>query len=184
MSVMAPYVPVMPVTFAELEELAPTIADFARQKIVSTGLSLVGTTRSDGWPRVSGWELWISGGTIYVGSMPDAVKVRDLRRDPRCCILTPLADKDDLAGEVKLFCLAREVDDAEEWERARRDFEQQRDFDMGGPDSGSHLFAMGITGAAFQRVVGEDFRTTSWAEGTGVRERSRTGALGESVELT
>jgi hypothetical protein len=173
----------MPVTFAELETLAPTIAEFTRQKSVDTGLSLVGTTRSDGWPRVSGWELWICEGRIYVGSMPNAVKVRDLRRDPRCCIVTPLADKDDLAGEAKLFCVAREVEDPEEWERARRTFEKERGFDMG-PPGGSHLLEMSITGAAFQRVVGEDFRTTSWAEGGPVRERSRTGALGESVELT
>jgi hypothetical protein len=32
-------------------------------------------------------------------------------------------------------------------------------------------------------VEGDDFRTTSWVEGGTVRERSRTGALGESVEL-
>jgi hypothetical protein len=173
----------MPVTFSDLEAAAPTIAEFARRKIVDTGLSLIGTTRSDGWPRVSGWELWISGGRVYVGSMPNAVKARDLRRDPRCCILTPLAGKDDLAGELKLFCVAREVGDAEEWDRARRDFEEQRGFDMGPMDGGSHLFEMAITGAAFQRVVGEDFRTTSWVEGGPVRERGRTGALGESVDL-
>lgn len=173
----------MPVTFAELETLAPTIAEFAHRKIVDTGLSLVGTTRRDGWPRVSGWELFLCEGRLYVGSMPNAVKVRDLRRDPRCCILTPLADKDDVDGEAKLFCVAREVDDPDEWERARRTFEAERGFDMGPPGPG-HLFEMAITGAAYQRVVGDDYRTTSWAEGESVRERSRTGPLGESVELT
>lgn len=172
----------MTTTFAELEAAAPTIAAFVRSKIEATGLSLVGTTRRDGSPRVSGWELFLSQGRIYVGSMPNAVKVQDLRRDPRCCLLTPLADKDDVGGEGKLFCVAREVTDADEWEVARRTFEAERGFDMG-PPGGGHLFEMGITGAAFQRVEGDDFLTTSWAEGDRVRERSRTGPLGESVEL-
>ena len=70
-------------------------------------------------------------GRFYVGSMPDAVKAKDLRRDPRCCLLTPLADKDDLAGEAKAFCRAREVDDTAEWERVRTAFLDLRGFDIG-----------------------------------------------------
>jgi hypothetical protein len=173
----------MSLTFADFEAAAPTIAAFARRKIDETGLSLVGTTRSDGWPRVSGWELFVCAGRLYVGSMPNAVKVRDLRRDPRCCVITPLRDKDDLEGEAKLFCVAHEVADAEEWEVARRTFLDERGFDMGGP-GGSHLFEMAIQGAAFQRAVGDEFLTTSWVAGERVRERKRVGALGESVELT
>jgi hypothetical protein len=174
----------MTVTFAELETAAPEIAAFVRRKIEETGLSLVATTRSDGWPRVSGWELFLCDGRIYVGSMPNAVKVKDLRRDPRCCVITPLRDKDDLEGEGKLFCVAREIDTREEHERVRQAFKALRDFDMGEWDDTGHVFEMAIDGAAFQRVVGDDYRTTSWNVRDGLRERSRTGALGESVELT
>jgi hypothetical protein len=174
----------MSVTFSQLEAAAPEIAAFARRKIEETGLSLVGTTRSDGWPRVSGWELFLCDGRIYVGSMPNAVKVLDLRRDPRCCVFTPLRDKDDLEGEAKLFCEAREITTREEHEKVRWAFKELRDFDMGAWEDGAHVFEMAICGAAFQRVVGDDFRTSSWVEGQPVRERGRTGALGESVELT
>jgi hypothetical protein len=65
----------------------------------------------------------------------------------------------------------------------RKGFLESRGFDMGEPGV-SHLFELGIDGAAFQRVEGDDFRTTSWAEGRGIRERRRTGALGESIEDT
>ena len=171
-------------TFAEFETAAPTIAAFVRKKIDATGLCFVGTVRRDGWPRVSAWELFVHDGRIYVGSMPNAVKVHDLRRDPRCCIITPLADKDDLEGEGKLFCRAREIDTAEEHESVRQGFKALRDFDMGEWDGSGHVFEMGIEGGAFQRVVGDDFRTTSWTPADGLRERSRTGPLGESVELT
>jgi hypothetical protein len=46
------------------------------------------------------------------------------------------------------------------------------------------VFEMAVAGGALQRVIGDDFRTTSWTPRDGIRERSRTGALGESVELT
>ena len=178
---MGSYVAGMP-TFPDLESAAPSIAAFFRQRIEATGLSLVGTIRSDGWPRVSGWEAFFCDGALYMGSMPNAVKVLDLRRDPRCCVLTPIADKDDVAGEAKLFCRAREITDVDEWERARTSFLEDRGFDMGEP-GGSHLLTHEIDGAAWQRVEGDEWRTTSWTPDGGVRERVRTGPLGESRDL-
>jgi hypothetical protein len=174
---------VMPATLADLDAAAPSIAAFARGRIEATGLCFLGTTRADGWPRVSPIELFTHDGRMYVGSMPAAVKAKDLQRDPRCCVVTPLADKDDMAGEAKLFCRAREVRDLDEYEAVRAAFLANRGFDMGDL-GGAHLFELGITGAAWQRVEGgEDFRTTSWSSEAGVRERNRHGAVGESVEL-
>ncbi len=170
------------VTFAELESAAPSIASFFRQRIEATGLGFVATRRADGWPRVSGWEVFLCDGHLYSGSMPNAVKVLDLRRDPRCCVMTPVADKDDVAGESKLFCIAREITDAEEWERVRASFLDLRGFDMGEP-GGSHLITYEIEGAAWQRVEGDEWRTSSWTAGGGIRERVRRGALGESEDL-
>ena len=169
-------------TFAELESAAPAIAGFFRDRLQKTGLSLMATTRSDGWPRVSPWEAFLCDGRLYTGSMPNAVKAKDLRRDPRCCFITPLADKDDLAGEAKLFCRAREIDSVEEWETARQAFLAERGFDMG-EHGGSHLFTFDIEGAALQRVEGDDWRTSSWTATGGPRERVRHGALGESEEV-
>ena len=111
--------------------------------------------------------------------------VKDVRRDPRCCVITPLADKDDQSGEAKLFCHAREVATAEEWERVRAVFVADRGFDPIGEFGGAHLFEMAIAGAAWSRVEGEEeFVTTSWAEGEAVRTRKRVGAFGLPVEVT
>jgi len=170
------------VTFAELETIAPTIARFLGARIATTGLCLLGTTRQDGWPRVSPVELSIVGGCWYIGSMPAGVKAKDLQRDPRCCILTPIADKEDLAGEAKAFCVAREVSDEGEWEQVRAAFRAANDFDIGDP-SGGHIFALSIEAVAWQRVEGDDWRTTSWRAGTGVRERVRHGPTGASHDL-
>lgn len=169
-------------SFADLTAAAPPIAVFFGERIATTGLSLVGTLRTDGWPRVSPMELSILDGRLYVGSMPNAVKARDLQRDPRCCVITPLADKDDLAGEAKLFCRAREIADPDEWKVLRAHFNALNGFDLGDP-GGSHLFELVIVGGAFQRVEGDDWRTTSWQAGQPVRERVRSGPLGESRDL-
>ena len=170
-------------TFADFETAAPAIADFVQRRIDDTGLCFVGTTRSDGWPRVSPMELFTCTGRLYVGSMPNAVKALDLRRDPRCCLIMPLADKDDMVGEAKLFCHAREVTDVAEWEGVRTAFLELRGFDPIGDPGGAHLFRLEVEGAAWQRVEGDDFRTTSWRAGEPVRERARTGATGESRDL-
>lgn len=173
----------MPVTFADLESAAPELAAFARERIERTGLSFVATTRSDGWPRASGWEVFLCEGRLYVGSMPNAVKVQDLRRDPRCCVITPLADKDDLSGEAKLFCAGREVHRRDEWEAVRSAFLAERGFDPIGEPGGAHLFELQVSGAAWTRVQDEELVVTSWAEGAAVRVRKRSGAHGESVEV-
>ena len=156
-------------TFAELESAAPSIAAFFRERIEATGLSLVATTRSDGWPRVSPLGgCSVCDGRLYMGSMPDAVKAKDLQRDPRCCIITPLADKDDLAGEAKLFCRAREIDDAEEWERVRKPCSWSAAASTWATSGGSHRLHLSTSsGAAWQRVEGDDWRTTSLDRGRG-----------------
>jgi nitroimidazol reductase NimA-like FMN-containing flavoprotein (pyridoxamine 5'-phosphate oxidase superfamily) len=169
-------------TFADLEDAAPTIAEFLGERIVATRLCFLGTTRSDGWPRVSPLEVFLHDGRIYMGSMPGAMKARDLQRDPRCCVITPLADHEDHGGEAKLFCRAREVHDRDEWEAVRARFKELSGFDMGEP-GGAHLFTFDIEGAAYQRVeAGETFRTTSWHPGRGIQEFGR-GATGERIEL-
>jgi hypothetical protein len=169
-------------TLADLRSAAPPIAAFLSDRIAKTGLCLLGTTRSDGWPRVSPIELSIIEDRLYVGSMPNAAKAKDLQRDPRCCIITPLADKDDLAGEAKAFCRGREVTDAAEWEVVRAAFLAKTGFDMG--DRGdAHAFELEIEAAAWQRLEGDDWRTTSWHQGSNVRERVRNGPVGESRDL-
>jgi hypothetical protein len=169
-------------TLAELESAAPSIAAFVADRLEKTGLCFLGTTRADGWPRVSPLEVFVQDGRIYMGSMPDAVKAQDLRRDGRCCIITPLADKDDMAGEGKLFCQAREITEQDEWEAVRATVKARSGFDMGEPGD-SHLFTFDIEGAAWQRVEGgTTFRTTSWNPQHGVRERGRD-AEGKPIDV-
>lgn len=169
-------------SLTDLRTAAPSIAEFLETRTAKTGLCFLATTRADGWPRVSPVELSIVGDRLYVGSMPNAVKAGDLQRDPRCCISTPLGDKDDLAGEAKAFCVAREVAAGDEWEAVRSFFREAVGFDIGDP-GGSHVFELEVEAAAWQRLEGDDWRTTSWRRGSDVRERGRSGPVGESHDL-
>jgi hypothetical protein len=160
-------------SFADLESTAPSIAAFAADRFRGTGLCLVATLRSDGWPRISPMEVIRVADHLYVGSMPGAVKARDLQRDDRCCVITPLADREDLAGEVKLWCHGVEVHDEAELRAVASAMAEQIGFDPGGPGD-FHLFRLEPVAGAHQRVDGERWRTTSWREGEDVLERSRT----------
>lgn len=169
-------------TLADLHVLAPTIAAFVEQKIETTGLCFLATTRADGWPRVSPLELSVCDGRIYMGSMPGARKAHDLLRDGRCCLITPLADRDDVSGEGKLFCRARPVEDLAEYEAVRAVFTERTGHDMGEMGA-APVFRFDIDGAAYQRLEGGDsWRTTSWTLERGIREFGRS-ATGDRVEL-
>jgi hypothetical protein len=50
------------------------------------------TLRRDGSPRISGTEIQFAGDQVQIGSMPGAVKARDLLRDGRVAIHGPTHD--------------------------------------------------------------------------------------------
>ena len=50
------------------------------------------TLRADGSPRISGIEVEFQDGDLVFGSMPDARKGADLRRDPRFALHGPTVD--------------------------------------------------------------------------------------------
>ena len=60
----------------EFARRAQTIMDAHRHKTIAT-------LRADGSPRISGIEASFVEGQLWFGSMPDARKGQDLRRDPR-----------------------------------------------------------------------------------------------------
>ena len=60
--------PGVTITFAAMEAAAPELARQVRERFDATGLCLVATLRSDGWPRVSPVEPLILDGQLYLGS--------------------------------------------------------------------------------------------------------------------
>lgn len=160
----------------DLHDLAPAIATAILGRIRVTGIGILGTIRRDGSPRISPIEVSIQDRSLFMGMMADSLKLRDVRRDPRCVLLTPVADRNDLGGEGKLFGRLQEMHGPDA-ERVLR----QAALDAGlDPELvvGSPAFELLVDAAAWQCVEGETFVTLSWKIGQPVRLRHRVGALG------
>lgn len=100
------------VPWGTFEAAAPALAAFVRARLDASRHRVMATLRADGAPRISGTELLVHGGELWIGGMPDSLKFRDLRRDPRIAIHSnpgdPLAG---WGGDARLSGVADLVDD-------------------------------------------------------------------------
>src|SRR3954466_4509463 len=95
------------VSWQEFEQEAPELAERVRAAFGRGRHATMATLRADGSPRISGTEVELSGnGGFRLGSMPGAVKARDLLRDPRVAVHSPTAEPGeggaDWPGEAKV----------------------------------------------------------------------------------
>lgn len=169
------------ITFAELADRAPAISASITERFVAARIGLLGTVRADGSPRVSPIEVALFEGGLFVGMMPGSHKRRDVARDARVCLLTPVSDHTDIGGEGKLFGVLEQVGDPERAERILRHHAAGGEFD---PESiaGSPMFEMLISGAAWQRVIDDAWTASSWNETDGLRERRLADPMAEMTD--
>ena len=102
-------------TWSEFESAEPDFAARVKALMSSRKHLTIATLRRSGAPRISGSEVEFADGQLRIGSMPDALKVRDLERDPRIAIHGPTEDPPPdrpagWVGEAKIAGSAREVD--------------------------------------------------------------------------
>lgn len=74
------------------------------------------TLRRDSSPRISGIEATFADGEVWLGMMPDSVKLRDLQRDPRLALHSASEDPPDQdagawLGDAKIAGKAVAADD-------------------------------------------------------------------------
>jgi hypothetical protein len=103
----------MGVTWAQLEAAAPEIGARGRAVIERRRLLLLGTLRADGSPRISAVEAHIVDGDLALALIPRSHKARDLARDARLVLQSPVADAGDPGQELKLSGGAVEVAEPE-----------------------------------------------------------------------
>jgi hypothetical protein len=107
------------VSWRELEQREPELADRARKIFDRYVHKTMATLRQDGSPRISATELDFHGGEIWLGSMWQARKALDLLRDPRVAIHSGTADPDDTAGLGDAKISGRAVESTDPAEIAR-----------------------------------------------------------------
>jgi hypothetical protein len=158
-------------TWQQFRDGAPEMAAVADERLRDTGLVLVGTLRSDGWPRISPDEPVVMDGVLYLGMMYRSTKALDLRRDDRVLVHSVVSDRSGKEGEVKVYGRARSVDDADE----RRRYGDALFAQIGWkPEGEFDLFAVDIESVVVQRFYDEGLQTTSlWRPGASPTTRER-----------
>jgi hypothetical protein len=149
-------------SWAEIVSAEPDFADRVRHLLTSQKHMTLATLRRDGSPRISGTELQIQDGDLWLGMMPRSLKALDLRRDPRLALHGPSVDPPEGAesgwlGEAKLAGLGVEVTE-------------------GGSPTGGHRFRIDITEVVLTRVgePADHLVIESWHPGRGLEVRRRT----------
>jgi len=88
--------------WADFEHAAPDLAVEVREVIDRSGFVLVGTIRRDGTPRISPVEARVVQGHLMLVLIRGTHKARDLLRDPRLVLNSPVFDAADPGCELKL----------------------------------------------------------------------------------
>lgn len=97
-------------TWSEFSEAAPELAERVKASFDAHKHKILATLRKDGSPRISGTEVEFSDGELWLGSMPDALKAKDLLRDPRFALHNGYsATEPETLQDAKLAGRAREV---------------------------------------------------------------------------
>jgi hypothetical protein len=163
----------------QFEAAAPDLGIRAREILSSTTNCVLATIRADGSPRVSGIDPFFLDGALYLGSMPNARKADDLRRDPRLALhgipwesrrTKEGAPSEPIQADAKLTGRAVEVELEEAkrimawyWEQLGREAPDHGDTGDG-PDGG-HLFRVDVESVTLVSVEDEEFLVIdTWSE--------------------
>ena len=94
----------------EFEAAAPEVAAHVRGLLEQFGFVFAGTIRRDGTPRISPVEAHLVRGELMLVLIAGTLKARDLLRDPRIVLNSPVTDPADPGAEFKLRGCVAEVD--------------------------------------------------------------------------
>jgi hypothetical protein len=158
-------------TWDKLTADAPDLAAAVRRSFDQGKHKVMATIRRDGAPRVSGTEVTFADGEVWLGSMPDSVKARDLRHDPRVALHSPTVDESMAQGDAKLSGRAIEVTDPGVIDRFVKAMTEQAGYPP--PPGPFHLFRVDLAEAVCTRVEGDHLVIDSWHEGRGVNRVQR-----------
>jgi hypothetical protein len=157
--------------WSDVEVAAPDLADVVVERFTTRRHHVLATLRRDGSPRLSGTEVMVRDGDLWLGAMAGSRKALDLRRDPRFALHAGPDDPDAddpsrWPGDAKVAGDAVEVQDPE----------RQRTLLGATADTGAHLFRLELTEVVTVRVSDDATHLvlTLWTPDGGVRTLQRT----------
>lgn len=162
------------IPWQEFAQQAPHIAEvFVRRHRATGNLCLLGTTRSDGYPRVSPLEPRILEGQLVMVGMPGTTKFRDLGRDPRFCLHTATVDPYVAEGDAKLWGEARNLQDRAFHQRFADALFEEAGFDLRGQEF-DPFYVADLSGASSIELADDALSITIWKPGEGERVVRKT----------
>jgi hypothetical protein len=149
-------------SWREVEEQAPELAERAWRLFGLDKHKTLATLRRDGSPRISGTELELVDGDLWLGSMENGVKALDLRRDPRFA-LHSLSPEADWAGDAKIAG------------RAEESFDPEAKAKIVGEGSDAHAFRLDVRELVVVRIGDprDHLLIETWHEGRGASSFKR-----------
>lgn len=153
-------------SWSDFEAQAPELAATVRERLEAHTHKTLATLRRDGSPRISGTEAQLRDGELWIGSMPQARKALDLRRDPRFALHSGSDDPPDWTGDAKLAGVVEEIAD------------RKRILELNGEaaaDGESHLFRLDLLEVSTVGLT-DDRKALAievWKPGEGVRRIER-----------
>ncbi len=153
-------------SFSSFERAAPDLAGEVRRRLEAHVHQTLATLRADGAPRISGTESKLADGELWIGSMWQARKARDLQRDPRFALHTGSDDPPQWTGDAKLAGRAEEVIDPDRKAAVIGD---------SAPPGPSHLFRLDLREVSALRLdaEGAGLEIDVWTPERGVRRLER-----------
>jgi len=154
--------------WSAFEAAAPALARQVRERLDAHTHKTLATVRGDGSPRICGTETVLADGELWLGSMWQARKARDLQRDPRFALHSGSDDPPAWSGDAKLAGIVEEITDPQ---RVRA----INGYGESAPARPSHLFRLDLREVS---TVGLDDAREAlvievWTPGRGVRRIAR-----------
>ncbi|WP_068278716.1 pyridoxamine 5'-phosphate oxidase family protein [Aldersonia kunmingensis] len=151
-------------TWLEFSAAAPELAEAIEARLKAHKHHLLATLRKDGSPRLSGTEVEIFDGKLVIGSMPGAMKVRDLLRDPRYALHSNPGDHTMTGGDAKLSGHAREATGEErDWIVAA--YADKYGGETAAGDDGAHMVVLDVDEATHITVDDKHLYVDLWRPG-------------------
>lgn len=108
--------------WSEFASAAPELARFVEERMSAGRYALLGTIRSDGFPRISGVVTHFVDGELLLTMRAEAAMAEDLRREPRCSLHSGPIDGGVVNADAKIQARAAEVGDADRIDAFLRSF--------------------------------------------------------------
>ncbi|WP_328970872.1 pyridoxamine 5'-phosphate oxidase family protein [Streptomyces sp. NBC_00239] len=143
--------------WAAFEAAEPEFAKLVRERFGQYPHHVLATLRKDGSPRVSGLNVEIRGGELWLGMMAGSLKAQDLRHDPRFALHSNPGPDDTMPdGDVRISGTAVEITDPPELHRYAEEDPENADTHP------FHLFRAELTEVVRTTVKADDLIITTW----------------------